>query len=74
LDPDLYMVIGVSIAILTIPSLLSAFIEGRTPRAGAVLILISGTLIVLALKDHPRGYALGDIPGAFYRVVGRYLH
>ena len=74
MDPDLFLVIGITIAILTIPSLLSAFIEGRTPRAGAILILISGTLIVLALKGHPHGYALGDIPGAFYRVVGRYLH
>lgn len=74
MDPDLFMVIGVTIAILTIPSLLSAFIEGRTPRAGAIMILIAGTLIVLALKDHPRGYELGDVPGAFYRVIGRYLH
>lgn len=74
MDPDLFMVIGVTVAVLTIPSLLSAFVEGRTPRAGAVMLLIAGTLIVLALKEHPRGYAVGDIPGAFYRVVGRYLH
>lgn len=74
MDPDLFMVIGVTIGVLTIPSLLSAFIEGRTPRTGAIMILISGTLIVLALKDHHSGYELGDIPGAFYRVFGRYLH
>ncbi|MGQ0565482.1 MAG: hypothetical protein ACT4OK_10470 [Gemmobacter sp.] len=74
MDPDLFLVIGIIIAVLTIPSLMSAFIEGRTPRAGAVLVLISGTLIVLALSEHPGGYALNDIPQAFYRVVGRYLN
>jgi hypothetical protein len=73
LDPDLFLVIGIVIAVLTIPSLLSAFIEGRTPRAGAVLVLISGTLIVLALKVHPGGYAFKDIPQAFYRVAAHYF-
>lgn len=74
MDPDLYMVIGVTIAVLTIPSLMSAFIEGRTPRAGALMILIAGTLIVLAIKEHPQGYALREIPQAFYRVFGKYVH
>ena len=74
MDPDLFLVIGIVIAVLTIPSLLSAYIEGRTPRAGAVLILISGTLIVLALSQHPGGYTLRGIPEAFLRVAGRYFN
>ena len=74
MDPDLFLVIGIVIAALTIPSLISAYIEGRTPRAGAVLMLISGTLIVVGLSKHPGGYALREIPEAFVRVVGRYLN
>ena len=74
MDPDLFLVIGIVIAVLTIPSLVSAFIEGRTPRAGAVLILIAGTLIVLALNGHPGGYALREIPDAFYRVASRFTN
>ena len=74
MDPDLFLVIGIVIAVLTIPSLISAYIDGRTPRAGAVLILISGTLIVIALTNHPGGYTLKGIPEAFYRLAGRYLN
>jgi hypothetical protein len=74
LDPDLFLVIGIVIAVLTIPSLLSAYIEGRTPRAGALLVLISGTLIVLAMNEHPRGYSFKEIPQAFYRVAARYMN
>ena len=73
MDPDLYLVIGILIAVLTIPSLMSAFVEGRTPRAGAIMVLIAGTLIVLALKEKPTGYTLKDVPDAFYRVVATYL-
>ncbi len=74
MDPDLFLVIGIVIAALTIPSLMSAYIEGRTPRAAALLILISGTLIVIALTNHPGGYTLKGIPEAFYRLAGRYLN
>jgi hypothetical protein len=74
LDPDLFLVIGIITAVLTVPSLVSAFIEGRTPRAGAVMVLISGTLIVLALSNHPGGYELREVPDAFYRVAGRFLN
>ncbi len=73
MDPDLFLVIGIVIAVLTVPSLLSAYVDGRTPRAGALLVLIAGTLIVVALSNHPGGYELKEIPEAFYRVAGRYL-
>lgn len=74
MDPDLFLVIGIVIAVLVVPSLVSAFIEGRTPRTGAVMVLISGTLIVLALSNRPGGYELREIPDAFYRVAGRFLN
>jgi hypothetical protein len=73
LDPDLFLVIGIVLAVLTIPSLLSAYVDERTPRAGALLVLISGTLIVLALNQHPGGYAFKEIPQAFYRVAAHYF-
>ena len=74
MDPDLLLVVGIVIAVLTVPSLMSAYIDGRTPRAGAVLVLIAGTLIVLALNGQPGGYAIREIPDAFYRVASRFLN
>lgn len=67
------MVIGVVVGILTVPALFSAVIDGRPPRAGAILALIAGVLIAVAVSQRPGGYAISEVPDAFYRVFGRYL-
>ena len=72
MDTDFYLVIGIIACVLAIPSLLSAFTEGRPPRAGAILILIGGVLVVVALSNHGRGYSFAEIPDVFMRVIGRF--
>lgn len=74
MDTDLFLVIGLTLGGLTIPSLLSAFTEGRTPRSAAIMVLIAGTLVVLALTQKPSGYSVSDIPDAFARVIGRMMN
>lgn len=73
MDPDLLLVVGLVIGILALPSLLAAFSESRAPRAGAILVLISGVLIVLAVQNKGGGYTIAEIPDVFYKVIGRYL-
>ena len=74
LDTDLILVIGVVVLLLSIPSLLSAFAEARAPRAGAVMLLIGGALIAVALTRNGAGYTFADLPGVFVRVVERYTN
>jgi len=74
MNSDLYLVVGVICGVLAFPSLLGAFSESRPPRAAAILILISGGLIVLALYNNPVGYSFGDVPIAFANVFGRLLN
>ena len=74
MDPDLYFVIGLIITAFAIPPILGAFLEGRAPRAAAVVILIGGGLIALAVSEKPEGYSVGDIPDVFVRVVARYIN
>jgi hypothetical protein len=73
MDADLYLVLGVFMAILAVPSLLSAYSEGRAPRVGAIFALAAGVLIVTALNNKPGGYEIQDIPQTVFRVIGRYL-
>ena len=73
MDTDLILTIGIVLVVLTIPSLLSAWTEGRAPRVGAILLLAGGVLIVTALTQRPGSYAFGDIPRAMMSVVNRYL-
>jgi len=74
MDPDLFLVIGLALGVLTIPSLLSAYSESRAPRAAAIIVLISGVLIVVALANKAGGYTIAEIPDVIFRVIGRYLN
>lgn len=70
---DLFLVLGLVVATLAIPSVISAFSESRTPRAAAILVMIGGGLIALAVTQQPGGYSFGDIPDVFTRVIAHYL-
>ena len=74
MDTDLLLVIGILLSALAIPSLLAAYSESRPPRAGAVIILIGGILIVVALTQNPVGYSFGELPDVFLRVIARFLN
>ncbi len=74
MDTDLILVIGVVTCALAIPSLLSAFSESRPPRAGAIMVLIGGVLVVLALTQKPSGYTFAQIPDVFVRVLARLMN
>ncbi len=74
MDTDLFMVIGIVVFALAIPSLLSAWVEGRVPRAGSIMVLIGGVLIVTALTQRASGYSFAEIPDVFIRVIGRYVN
>jgi hypothetical protein len=74
MDTDLILVIGIVLCALSIPSLLSAYVEGRAPRAGAIMVFIGGVMVVVALTQHSRGYSFEEIPDLFFRVIGRYIN
>lgn len=74
MDYDLILVVGLVIGILTVPSMVSAWVDGRAPRGSAVTVLISGVLIVLALTQNPQRYSFADLPHVFVSVIGRYLN
>lgn len=74
MDTDLLLVIGIILAGLSVPSLLAAFSESRPPRAGAIMVLIGGILIVVALSQAPRGYTFAEIPHVFLKVIDRFVN
>ncbi len=74
MNSDLYLVIGIVLGVLAVPSMLSALNDGRAPRAASILVLIAGALIVLAFTKKPGGYEVQDIPNAFFRVIGQFRH
>lgn len=74
MDPDLMLVIGLVIAVLSLPAIVGALSEGRAPRAASIMVLIGGGLIVIAIGQNPGGYPISEIPDVFIGVLGRYLN
>ena len=72
MDPDLFLVLGIIIAGFSIPSMLSAITDGRTPRASAITILIAGGLVLYAIQSKPGGYTLQSVPDAFVNVLAQF--
>ena len=70
---DVYLVVGLLVLVLAIPSIVSSFSEGRAPRIAAVMVLIGGGMVALAVSQKPEGYTIQDIPQAFTRVIGSLL-
>jgi len=73
MDTDLALIIGIVIAGLSIPSILSALSDKRAPRASAITILIAGGLIFFAMQGKPGGYTLQEIPDVVVNVIARYM-
>jgi predicted membrane channel-forming protein YqfA (hemolysin III family) len=72
MNSDLILVIGVVLAIFSIPAIISALSDRRPPRVAALVLIAAGCLVVWALQKKPSGYSLTDVPHAFVRVVGQF--
>ncbi|MCC7321004.1 MAG: hypothetical protein IT542_08510 [Rubellimicrobium sp.] len=73
MDSDLFFVVGIVVLGFAIPAIIGAFSEGRPPRAAAIMVMIGGGLIALALWQRPHAYTIAGIPDVFVRVVGQYV-
>lgn len=71
---DQILVISLIICALALPSLLSAFADSRPPRAGAIMMMIGGVLLVVALTQKPGGYTFAQIPRVFIQVIADLMH
>ncbi len=73
MDPDLIFVVGLVLGVFSIPSIMSAFSESRSPRVAAFTVISAGVMIIWAIQTKPGGYSLNDIPDVFVQVVAKYL-
>ena len=74
MDTDLVLTIGIVLLVLSLPALLSAWVDGRVPRLGALMFVVAGGMIVSALQTAPGGYNFEQVPGVMIGVVSRYFN
>ncbi len=70
---DIFLVTGLLIAVFAIPAAVGAFVDGRAPRASAILLVLAGGLVLYAMDRKPGGYTLRDIPYAVLRVAAEII-
>ncbi len=73
MDPDLCLIVGLGLGVLSMPALLSAISDSRAPRGGGLTLLAAVGLVAYAVLQKPSGYQLEQIPDVFYSVLNRFL-
>ena len=74
MDPDTVFAVGVVVAILSIPAMVSAFSDNRSPRVPAIIIIIGGLMIGYAMNEKPGAYSFETFPDVFVRVIGKVVN
>jgi hypothetical protein len=70
---DLIFVLGCVVTAFSVPAIVSAFSDGRTPRYPALIILIGIIMIGYVVNERPSSYTIQTIPEVFVKVIGRYI-
>jgi hypothetical protein len=71
MDTDLALTVGIVLGVLSVPSLLSAWVDGRAPRMGAIMVIAALALVITALVENPGGYAFNQVPNVMLKTVMR---
>lgn len=74
MDPDVFFVLGSIFAVLSIPAVVSAFADGRAPRAAALTVLMGGGMIAFAVAERPGAYSFETAPDVFAKVISRAIN
>lgn len=73
MDLDLLFVLGICLAVLMVPAVVSAILDGRAPRTPAFLVVVSAVLIGYPIVQKPGSYSFQNIPDIFAKVIGQYV-
>lgn len=69
MEADYFLVFGLIIGALSIPSIIGAFSADRSLRPAVILIAIGTAMIAYAASQKPGGYSGAEIPQVFQRVI-----
>ncbi|MBN9886856.1 hypothetical protein [Salipiger abyssi] len=73
MSPDHLLVLGLFLAVIAVPAMLSAYSDGRRPFVGAVVAVVAVAVLLHGNTKQPDGYRLADVPDAVYGVIGDML-
>ena len=73
MSPEYYLVGSLVLAAFSIPAVLSAWIDGRSPWRALIVVLIATGLFFQYTRLTDNSLSLGEITTAFAKVIGDLL-
>ncbi|TQV70339.1 hypothetical protein [Aliiroseovarius halocynthiae] len=70
---DNFFVVGLFVIVLSVPTIMGALRRGDAPRIPAIMFLMGGGLVALAVSAKPDRYSLGTIPQVVDAFVNRWM-
>lgn len=74
MEPDMKLVVGMGLVVLSLPAILTAWADNRAPRMGALLFLGGAGFVIWALRQKDGGYTWAQIPDVVYGAIGQILN
>lgn len=72
-DPDLALVVGIVLLLMSLLSLAAAWADARRPVLGGIVCTLGVTLIGAAFMLKPGGYGPSQMAMAIFDILGRYV-
>lgn len=74
MNPDVALVVGSFLAVISVPSLISALVERRLPWVGVLTLIVGCGLVYSVYREDLTAFELQHIPEAVVRVVAWVLN
>jgi hypothetical protein len=71
MDLDYFFVGGLLLGVLSVLAILSALVEGRFPKLGALLLILGIGSVGFAIQGDVSKYSFEQIPEVVSRVAGK---
>jgi hypothetical protein len=73
MDGDLIIVAGLAMLMLSIPSAVSAYADGRRPWVALVVMIAGAGVLIWGWGTHPADMSLAEVPHVIIRVLARVI-
>lgn len=70
---DYLLTSGLVLGVFSIPAMLAAYADLRTPRASMAAFILAVAIMVLAYVRHPDGYRVADVPNVVVSVIAEII-
>ncbi len=73
MSTDIILVLGSFLAVISVPSLISALVDRRLPWVGVLVLIVGCGLVYSVYREDLNAFRWQDIPEAVVRVVAEVL-